>query len=305
MTETNKTLKDALRSSEFAVTAELELSPTDSLDDIVAQATALKPATDAVQIPDHRNARPHIPPVTIAAHLLSLGIDPVARINCRDRNRIAIQSELLAARALGVRNLLLARGSDLPADHRPTATGVYDLTAIDLVRTAAAIRDGEALSDSESDDSQNFFIGTVATAFKPQTIWEPEKLLAKADAGAQFIQLQLCMNIDTLQLYMARLVEAKLIWRFQVIANVAVLSSVKMAREMRRSNAGAMIPSSLVARLEQDKDPESEGVAMAAELLRLLQQTPGIAGANLHTVGNVDLVVAAIRESGVRRNGKT
>jgi len=302
MSAQEKTLQDALRSNEFAVTAELALGPVDSLDDIASQAMALRASTDAVQIPDHFNARPHIPSVAVGAYLKSLGIDAVARVNCRDRNRIAVQSELLAARALGVRNLLLARGSDLPADHRPTATGVYDLTAIDLLRTAAAIRDGEALSTASPDDENKLFLGTVATAFKPNKRWEPEKLLAKADAGAQFIQLQLCMDIDILQSYMARLVEAKLTWRFQVLANIAVLPSVEMARDLRGNNVGALIPSSLLARLEQARDPEAEGVAITAEFLQLLKDTPGIAGANLQTTGNVDLIVAAIRESGVGRS---
>lgn len=305
MTEPRTTLKDALRSGEFAVTAELALGPTDTIDDILAQANTLKPLTDAVQIPDHRSARPHIPPVAIATQLLPLDIDPVVHLNCRDRNRIAVQSELLSARAFGIRNLLLARGSELPEDHRPTATGVYDLSAIDLVRTAAAIRDGETMSDGKTGDAPAFHIGTVATAFKPKKDWTPEKLLAKADAGAEFIQLQLCLDTDVLQSYMAHLVKAKLTWRFQVLANIAVLPSVEIAREMRRTNAGAMIPSSLVGRLERASDPEAEGVKIAAEALRVLRDTPGIAGTNIHTMGDANLIAAAIRESGVRRNDKS
>lgn len=254
-------------------------------------------AVDAVQIPDHRNARPHISPVAIGAHLLRHDIDPVVRMNCRDRNRIAVQSDLLAARSFGISNLLLTRGSDLPDDHLPATTGVYDLSAIDLVKTAAAIRDREALVDVDSGDADEFFIGTVATAFKPKQNWQPEKLLAKADAGAQFVQLQLCMNVDVLRSYVARLVEARLTWRFQVLANIAVLPSVEAARELRESNTGAIIPSSLVGRIEQARDPEAEGVAIAAEILRSLQDIPGVAGANLHSADDPELVIAAIEQS--------
>lgn len=297
-----KTLKDVLHSSEFAVTAELTLTPQQSVHDILDSARTLAEVADAVQIPDHRNARPHVSAVAVAAHLRADGIDPVLRLNCRDRNRIALQSELLAARSFGISNLLLARGGDLPEDHRPPASGVYDLSAIDLVRTAAAIRDGEAMDDGRGDETPDFFIGTVATAFKPKDDWEPGKLQAKADAGAQFIQLQLCMNSDVLKSYVARLVEARLTWRFQVLANIAVLPSVDDARAMRRNNPGSIIPSALVARLENAQDPTAEGVTIAAELMRELREVPGIAGVNLQTMDDSALIAAAILESDIRND---
>jgi len=296
------TLKDALLSTEFAVTAELALGPKQTAADIVAAARRLQDVSDAVQIPDHRYARPHISPVAVAAHLLAANMDPVVRMNCRDRNRLAVQSELLAARSFGVTNLILARGDDLPADHRPKSTGVYDLSAIDLVRTAAAISDGEVMTDKQSDDDAKFFIGTVATAFSPKDDWKPEKLEAKADAGARFVQLQLCMNIDVLRSYMARLVDSRLTWRFQVLANIAVLPSVEEARAMRRDNSGAIIPAELIGRLENAENPQAEGITIAAEIIQQLQEIPGIAGVNLQTTADSGLIAAAIVQSGVRTN---
>ncbi len=296
-------LRDVLRSDEFAVTAELSLSPQQSIHEIIAAATKLQNTVDAVQIPDHRNARPHISPVAIAAHMINANLDPIVRMNCRDRNRIAVQSELLAARSFGVRNLILARGVELPDDHRPLTTGVFDLTAIDLVRTAAAIRDGEAMTDGGNEDGTDFFIGTVATAFKPKDTWEPEKLLAKADAGAQFIQLQLCMNTEVLASYAARLVSSRLTWRFQVLANIAVLPSVEEARALRKSNPGSNIPAELVRRISGAKDAEMEGVKIAAETIQTLRDIPGIAGVNLQATAEPELIVAAIEQSGVRING--
>ncbi len=145
-----------------------------------------------------------------------------------------------------------------------------------------------------------FFIGAVATAFKPKRDWQPEKLLAKADAGAQFIQLQMCMNVDTVRSYVARLVDARLTWRFQVLASVSVFQSVKAARELRRATAGSVIPSAIVARLKQAKDPESEGIKIAAEALQSLKDVPGVSGANVQTTGDPDLIVAAIKASGLR-----
>jgi methylenetetrahydrofolate reductase (NADPH) len=296
-------LRDALRSDEFAVTAELSLSPQQTISEIIAAAAKLQDTVDAVQIPDHRNARPHISPVAIAAHMLAAGLDPIVRMNCRDRNRIAVQSELLAARSFGISNLLLSRGTQLPDDHRPRTTGVYDLTAIDLVRTAAAIRDGEALTEKGNEDGTDFFIGTVATAFKPTDDWEPEKLLAKADAGAQFIQLQLCMDTDLLSSYAAHLVSSRLTWRFQVLANIAVLPSVDEARALRKSNPGSNIPAELVQRIAAAKDAEMEGVKIAAETIQALQEVPGIAGVNLQATADPELLLAAIEQSGVKLRG--
>ena len=188
-----------------------------------------------------------------------------------------------------------------PRDHRPHSTEVLDVTAIDLLRTAAAIRDGEVFELSDVDDHEPFFLGAVATAFDPDPEWQPEKLLAKADAGAQFVQLQLCMNIDMLRNYVSRLVEARLTWRFQVLATIAVLPSAEAARELRHYQPDAVIPSSIVHRLEQAKDPEAEGIAIAADTLRAISDIPGISGANLVTPGSPESIAASIEESSYPR----
>ena len=296
-------LSDTLRSDDFAVTAELSLSPQQSIDEIIATAANLRNTVDAVQIPDHRNARPHISPVAVAAHMMAAGLDPIVHMNCRDRNRIAMQSELLAARSFGISNLILARGIELPDDHHPPTTSVFDLTAINLVRTAAAIRDGEVMTEGQNEDGTDFFIGAVATAFKPKDNWEADKLLAKADAGAQFIQLQLCMDTDVLASYAAHLINSRLTWRFQVLANIAVLPSVEEARELRKSNPGSNIPTEFVRRISDAKDAEMEGVKITAETIQALQDIPGIAGVNLQATARPELILAAIDQSGVKVNG--
>lgn len=295
-----KTLREALKSKEFTLTAELSLAPGLSATDVVEQARVLAEATDAVQIPDHRHARPHMSNIAVAAHLLHNKMDPVIHMNCRDRNRIAVQSDLLGAQSLGVTNLLLMRGSKLPDDHRPLSTGVFDLGAIDLIATAAAIRDGEALAGGKPPNGPDFYIGTIATVFNPASGWEPEKLMAKADAGAQFIQMQLCFDTNVLREYMTRLVAAKLTWRFQVLVGLAVLPSADAARKLRNILPDSIIPPAMVQRLEQAKDPEAEGVQLCAELLQEIADIPGIAGANLMAPGDSASIPAAIHASGVR-----
>lgn len=268
--------------------------------DLLDEARLLAKSVDAIQIPDSAFARPHISSIAAAALLIREGIDPVIHMNCRDRNRIAIQSDLLGAQALGVANVLLMRGSNLPADHLPPTSNVYDLSAIDFIRTAAAIRDDEALAGGKLPDAPELHIGAVATAFRPIEKWEPEKLLAKANAGAQFIQLQICMNVNAIRDYVARLVAAKLTWRFQVLAGVAVFPSAEAARELKKYRPDAAIPREIYDRLEQAEDPRQEGIDIAAEVLAELRKIPGVAGANLMTSGEPQSILDAIEASGVR-----
>jgi len=295
-----KTLSEALRSEELTLTAELSLDPRQSPESVVEQARALAAATDAVQIPDHRHLRPHMSNIAVAALLLQNDIDPVIQMNCRDRNRIALQSDVLGARALGANNLLLLRGANFPGDHRPRSTGVFDIGAIDFIATAAAIRDEDALADAKPVGAPDLYIGTIATAFNPADGWEPEKLTSKADAGAQFIQLQLCFDMDLLRAYIARIVASKLTWRFQLLASLAVFPSAEAARQLRKERPDSVIPPTLVERLEQAADPEAEGIRICSELLQEIADIPGLAGVTLVTPGEAETVPAAIYASGLR-----
>lgn len=293
-------LRAAFRSQDFSLTGELELSPGISTDELLDQARALADVTDAIQIPDHQHALPHMSNIAVAAHLLQNDMEPIVHLNCRDRNRIAIQSDLLGARSLGVTNFMLLRGAALPPNHRPRSTSVFDMSAIDLVATATAIGEGQVLTGGRAIGDAGFYIGTAATAFHPKDSWHPEKLLAKADAGAHFIQLQICMDVELLRAYLAKLIEARLTWRLQVLVSIAVFPSADVARKLRELKPATVIPTPLVKRLEQATDPEQEGVLIAAELLNELADVPGISGANVSTPGDPATIVAAIRESGVR-----
>jgi 5,10-methylenetetrahydrofolate reductase len=295
-----KTLREALGSEELTLTAELTLGPRDGPEATVDQARTLAELTDAVQIPDHRHAQPHLSNIAVAALLLRNNIDPVVHMNCRDRNRLALQSDVIGARALGVSDLLLLRGSNFPEGHRPVSTGVFDMGAIDFLATAAAIRDGDVFPGTAPEGAPDLYLGTIATAFPPSESWEPEKLTIKADAGAQFIQLQVCHDIELLATYVEHLVAAKLTWRFQLLASLAVLPSAEAAKEFRLARPDTVIAPELVQRLESAADGEQEAVVMAAEQLRAIAAIPGISGVNIVTPGDPALVGAAIRASGLR-----
>jgi methylenetetrahydrofolate reductase (NADPH) len=295
-----KTLRDALRSEELTLTAELALGPWQNPEEMLEQARTLATTVDAVQIPDHRHARPHISNIAAAALLLQQGIDPVVQMNCRDRNRVALQSDILGAQALGANNLLLLRGAKFPKGHRPKSTSIFDVGAIDLIATAAAIRDGEVFEDTKPSGAPDLYLGTVATAFMPTDDWEPEKLTSKADAGAQFIQLQVCFDTDLLRAYMAKIVASKLTWRLQTLVGLVVFPSAEAARELRKARPDSVIPPKLVKRLAQAADPEAEGIQICAEMLHEIAAIPGLSGVTLATPGEAATIPAAIHASRIR-----
>ncbi len=297
-----KNLRDALRAAEFTLTAELSLRPGLNAHQILEQAQILSEVADAIQIPDNLNARPHMSNIAVASLLRQNGMDPIVHMTARDRNRIAFQSDLLGAQGLGVSNLLLMRGESLAKNQTPGIRGVFDIKAVEMISTAAAVRDGEALAGGQLPDAPEFFIGSVATIFSPEDGWQPEKLAEKADAGAQFMQMQLCFDMDTLRQYMQRLVASKLIWRFNVLVGLAVLPSADAARRLRKFKPGSIIPDVVVRRLEQSTDSEAEGILICAELLQQLVDIPGIAGANIMTPGDTATIPAAINKSEIRKN---
>lgn len=296
-----KTFREALQAQELTLTAELKLTPTMSAADIVLQAKSLASVSDAIQVPDHRYATPHVSNIATAVHLLQADIDPIVHINCRDRSRIALQSDLLSAHSFGISNLLIMRGGKVPADQLSLSTSVFDFGAIDLIRIAAAVRDGDVYTGEKNPAARDFYIGTVGAVFNPDETWEPEKLTSKADAGAQFVQLHPCLNPGVLREYMARLVAAKLTWRYPVLAALPILGSAEQARALRRSVRQSIIPRDIVKRLEGARDAEHEGVRIGAEQLTLLADVPGVSGVTLLTPDEPELMIAAIEASGIRQ----
>ncbi|MGB5625096.1 MAG: methylenetetrahydrofolate reductase [Woeseiaceae bacterium] len=290
-----KTFREAVRTQDFTVSAELELDSRSTAASIVDQAQILTSTIDAVQITDNPGGRVHMSPLVAAGIMLKHDIDPVLHITCRDRNRIALRSDLLGAAALGVSSLLLMRGQRFPADFPVKAATVYDWGARRLIAAAYAMQ-----SDPESSNPPDFFIGSIATAFNPSRGWQPEKLTAKADAGIKFVQTQLCFDIELIKRYVAGLISAKLLERINVIVGIAPVPSADVAEWLASNLRGAVVPDAVIKRLRQAPDPEHEGIEICAEILRELKDIPGVSGANLMSLGNAESVARSIEVSGVR-----
>lgn len=289
-----KTFRDAVRTRPFTVTADLALDRTTDAAAVRRQARLLRPYVDAVQVPDAHDGRLQMSGLAAAAVLLSEGLDPVVHLTGRDRNRIALENDLLGLGVLGVTSLLLTRGEELPSGYKPATRQVLELSGEDLVTTAVQLGEDESVPAVPE-----FCVGTAATVFAPKAAWTPKSLLARVDAGVGFIQTQVCFNMKALRRYMTHLVDSRLTWRCAVIVSLAVLPDAATARQMQQHLHGTVMPEKVVQRLAQAADAEREGVRLAAERIQRLQEIPGVSGVNLMTPGPQQLIIETLEEAGM------
>ena len=296
-----------LRNGSFVVTA--ELSPPVSTDpsEFIEHALALRGLVTAINVTDGAGSKAHMSSLAAAHFLVRNGVEPILQMTCRDRNRIALQAELLGAAALGIRNILALRGDDPKLGDQPDAKPVFDLDTVALLATAQQMRSEHTLpSGAEIKGSVKFVLGAAELPVDPPASWRPVGLLSKMDAGAEFIQTQFCMDADAVRRYAARLLELDVAQRLPILIGVAPIPSARSARWMKEKLYGAMIPDRLVERLERAADAKAEGRKICIELLQQLAEIPGIAGAHVmapafHSA--IGPVIEASRVAGLKRAG--
>jgi methylenetetrahydrofolate reductase (NADPH) len=287
----------ALEEGRFVITGEVLPPVSGDPDQLRHLARPLRGLADAVNVTDAAGARTQMSALAAAAILAQDGIEPILQLTCRDRNRIALQGDLLGAAALGITNFLCLRGDDPSAGDQPEARAVFDLNSSELLQTAVGIRDRGALpSGRKVDGHVEFFLGAADTPIDPQSGWTPDGLAQKADAGAQFVQTQFCMDLGIVRRYVQRLADAGLTTRLHVLIGLAPLASAGSARWMRKHLFGTIIPDQLISRMEQASDPKAEGRQICLELLHGLTEIPGVAGAHIMAPLNEAVVPGIIAE---------
>jgi methylenetetrahydrofolate reductase (NADPH) len=290
------TLKSKLAAGRFAVTA--EITPPVSFDagELLAKAMPLKGLADAVNVTDGASARAHLGAVTAAGLLLQSGIEPILQFTCRDRNRIALQGDLMAAAALGIRNMLMLKGDDPKQGDQPDAKPVFDLDTVSLTQLAIHMRDkGELPHGRKLTGKAHFFIGAADTPIDPPAGWEPKSLKSKIAAGCEFAQTQFCMDVAVLRRYMARLAEHGV--KLPMLIGISPLRSAKSARWMREKLFGTIIPDAIVERMEAAADPAAEGRRICVDLMRDMATIPGVAGVHIMAPGNEGGIADVIRDA--------
>ena len=281
-------LESVLRSGDFAVTA--ELNPRDSADPqaVYQQARILAEFSDAINTGDGSGANPHLSSLGMAALLARAGHEPVMQLGCRDRNRIALQGELLAAAVHGVANVLCLTGDGVQAGDQPDAKPVFDLDSMGLLRTARIMRDqGRFLSGRKIKMAPRWFLGAASNPFVPPYDFRPLRLQKKIEAGAEFIQTQYCFDVPRLRQFMAQVRDMGLDERVFILAGVGPLRSLKSALWIREHVPGVVIPESIEARLRgvvSDKQQE-EGLRICVEIIQQVREIPGIKGVHVMAYG--------------------
>jgi methylenetetrahydrofolate reductase (NADPH) len=293
-------LQRRLSSGRFTITA--EVSPPVSADPaaFIANALPLKGLATALNVTDGASARVHMSSLAAAHFLLQNGIEPVLQIALRDRNRIALQSDLLGAAALGIRNILVVRGDDPAAGDHPEAKPVYDLSSQELIAVADRMRrEGRLASGAPVAGGLRLFLGAADTPCDPPAGWVPAGLQAKRKSGADFVQTQFCMDAGVTRRYAARLLDLGIAPALPVLIGVAPIPSARSARWMRDKLPGSVIPDALIARLEKSSDPKSEGKRICIEILQELAGIPGVAGAHIMAPQFHSAIAEVIADSGV------
>ena len=214
------------------------------------------------------------------------GVEPILQLACRDRNRIALQSDLLAAAALGIENLLLLRGDDPSAGDQPDAKPVFDIDSLALTEVARRIRDRqELMSGQKVAGKARFLLGTADAPVDPPAGWKPTRLKSKIDAGAQFAQTQFCMDAGVVRRYAQCLADNGL-GGFFLLIGLAPIRSARSARWIRDKLPGSIVPDAVIERLERSTEPVREGRKICLELVEELSELPGAAGVHIMAPGN-------------------
>ena len=293
------TLQDRLRAGRFVMTA--ELAPPVSCDaaELLRKAAGLKGLADAVNVTDGAGARAHMSALAAAAILIDAGIEPILQITCRDKNRIALQSEMMGAAALGIRNLLLLTGDDPKAGDQPDTKPVFDIDSKALIETARRLRnEGTLPTGRQVTGKAAFFIGAADMPIDPPPGWAPSALLGKVKSGAQFAQTQFSMDAAIVRRYVGVLEKAGITKQLAILIGVNPLRSAKSAQWMKKNLFGTIIPDAFVERMEKAPDPAVEGVRICVELIEELATIPGVAGVHIMAPGNdaaIPEVIAGVR----------
>ncbi|MGI9510117.1 MAG: methylenetetrahydrofolate reductase [Geminicoccaceae bacterium] len=293
-------LERVLRSGKFAVTA--ELNPPDSADpeDVFDAARPLGEVADAINATDASGANCHMSSIGICSLLTRAGYGSVYQISCRDRNRIAIQGDVLGAAAMGVRNVLCLTGDGVGVGDQPGAKPVFDFDSLSLLRTIKTMRDdGVFLSGRKIKRPPHLFLGAAENPCIPPYDWRPERLAKKIEAGAEFIQTNYIYDIPLFEKFMARVRDLGLDKRVYILAGVGPLASAKAARWMRKNVPGIHVPDDVIKRMEGAEKPGEEGKRLCIELIQQVRAIKGVAGVHVMAYRREHLVSEIVQESGV------
>jgi len=295
-------LEALLRAGKFAVTAEMQPTNGADPDEVGRSASELRGKVDAANCTDNPAARPHLSSLAAGALVAASGVAPVVQLTCRDRNRLALQADLLGAAALGARDVLLLTGDHVSAGDHPEAKSLYDVDSLHLLRIARVLRDdGTYLSGRALSSRPSYFIGAVENPFAPPHDFRPVRLAKKVEAGAEFVQTQLCFNLPRLSEFIARAGDSGILDRVFVIVSVYVARSTRALRYLRDVVPGVDVPDAVMDRLDRAtaERQAQEGFALALETVAALREMRGVSGVHLISIKGQESILRLIEAAGL------
>jgi methylenetetrahydrofolate reductase (NADPH) len=284
--KTGSRLESLFRRGEFVVTAELGPPKSASAQTITHHTEALRQYCDGFNITDNQSASVRLSSIAAAVHILRHGGNPIIQVTCRDRNRIAIQSDLLGAYSMGIDNVVCLSGDHQCFGNHPGAKNVYDIDSIQLIAMVRKMRDEKRLLCGEEMNAEpRFYIGAVENPFSDPLELRVMRLAKKVKAGAEFIQTQAVFDIERFEQWMSLVRAAGLDRKVNILAGVLPVKSLRMIQYMKERVAGMIIPDRLVRRMADAENQQAEGVAISVDIIGRLRQVAGIKGIHIMPVG--------------------
>ena len=293
------TLQNKIESNQCIVSG--EISPPQSCDGNVLREKLkhFKGYVDAVNVTDNQTAIVRLSSIASAKILLDEGIEPIMQMTCRDRNRLAIQSDLLGAAALGIRNVLCLTGDHQALGDQPEARGVFDLDSIQLIAAVQTMNSGSLLSGIEMKKPTEFLIGAAANPFAEPFEMRLIRLHKKIAAGARFIQTQPVFDLGMFSRWLEKVVDMGLHEKAAILPGVMPVRSAKTLLWMKEKLPGTRIHAEYISRMIQAHDPQEEGVAVAVETIRALMKLRGVRGIHIMPSLWESITPTIVKEAGL------
>ncbi|AGL01478.1 methylenetetrahydrofolate reductase [Desulfoscipio gibsoniae] len=295
-------LQQILDSGQFAVTAEIGPPKHSSAEGIRHHAEMMRDYVDATNITDNQTAIVRLSSIAAGVHVLANGIEPIVQMTCRDRNRIAMQSDLMGAYSLGMRNVLCLSGDHQKFGNHPTAKNVYDIDSMQLIYYLRRMRDEKLFFSGEEikEHEPQFFIGAVANPFADPFEFRVDRLEKKVEAGAQFIQTQCIFDMERFERFMEMVRERGIDERVHILAGVTPMKSWRAAKYIQNNVSGMIVPDELVERLKNAEDPKREGVDICIEQIKYIKEkVKGVHGVHVMAIAWEEVVPEIVEKSGL------
>lgn len=297
--KTGSRLEKILAAGHFAVTGELGPPRSADAEFVRKKGEILRDAIDAVNLTDNQTSIVRMSSIASGSLLVQMGLDPVMQVTCRDRNRLAIQSDILGASALGIRNVLVISGDHQKFGNQPGAKHVFDLDSVQLLQMFDLMRNGKFPNGDEIKKPPALFLGAAANPFSGDVEMRVRRLAKKVKSGAEFIQTQPVYDMAVFKDWMKRVRDRGLHEKTAILAGVIPVKSARMAAYMRDSVSGVVVPDEVVKRMESAADPKEEGVKISVELIQQLREVPGVRGIHIMAVAWEEIVPEIVQRAGL------